>query len=214
VLLDDIGVERVETHLTTFAELLPGVAAGRWAINVPLFVTPERAALVSFSRPVWALQDGFIVRAGNPKNLDSYHSLADNKHARLGVVAGQVQHEAAVRVGVPAVRISQFATQQAVVQALLDGAIDAYARTAVGNRTFVRDFKNSALLAVELNGTAQSPEAAVPVGAFSFARTNVELRKRFDAYLALYLGSPVHRKPMASYGLSAREIDPIVELGK
>ena len=52
-----IGIKEVVTHLTTFAELLPGVAAGRWTLNVPLFVTPQRAALVSVSRPVWALQD-------------------------------------------------------------------------------------------------------------------------------------------------------------
>jgi hypothetical protein len=44
-----IGVSRIEHHLTTFSELLPGVEAGRWEMNVPLFVTPERASKVAFS---------------------------------------------------------------------------------------------------------------------------------------------------------------------
>ena len=149
--LHAIGIKEVVTHLTTFAELLPGVAAGRWTLNVPLFVTPERAALVSFSRPVWALQDGFIVRAGNPKSLHSYSAVAAVGDARSGVVAGQVQHEVAARAGVPSTRIDLFPTQEAVMQALVAGDIDAYASTALGNRMFLRALNNAALLAVEFD---------------------------------------------------------------
>jgi polar amino acid transport system substrate-binding protein len=47
-----IGVTRIEHRLTTFSELLPGVEAGRWDMNVPLFVTPERAHRVAFSTAV------------------------------------------------------------------------------------------------------------------------------------------------------------------
>jgi polar amino acid transport system substrate-binding protein len=56
--LREIGVTRIKHRLTTFSELLPGVEAGRWDMNVPLFVTPERAARVAFSVPVWAIGDG------------------------------------------------------------------------------------------------------------------------------------------------------------
>lgn len=52
-----IGVTRIEHRLTTFSELLPGVEAGRWDMNVPLFVTPERSQMVAFSMPVWAIGD-------------------------------------------------------------------------------------------------------------------------------------------------------------
>jgi ABC-type amino acid transport substrate-binding protein len=76
-----IGVTRIEHRLTTFSELLPGVEAGRWDMNVPLFVTPERAKLVAFSLPVWAIGDGFLVRAGNPKALNSYASIAERQDA-------------------------------------------------------------------------------------------------------------------------------------
>ncbi len=44
-----IGVARIEHHLTSFSELLPGVEAGRWDMNVPLFVTRERANMVAFA---------------------------------------------------------------------------------------------------------------------------------------------------------------------
>ena len=205
-----IGVKRVETCLTTFAELIPGVAARRWDINVPLFVTAERGKTVAFSRPVWALHDGFVVVAGNPKGLRSYRSLVQATDAQLGVITGQVQHHAALQAGVLPGQIRQFETQHIAVEALRAGLIDAYASTALGNRTLVRELGDPALQAVALEDDAPTIEKSPPVGAFSFAPADVELRERFDAYLAQYLGSPSHRERMAAYGLSASEIDPIL----
>jgi Bacterial extracellular solute-binding proteins, family 3 len=95
-----IGATQIEHRLTTFSDLLPGVEAGRWDMNVPLFVTPERAKRVAFSVPVWAIGDGFLVRAGNPKALNSYASFVKRHDARLGIIAGQVQHDSARAAGV------------------------------------------------------------------------------------------------------------------
>lgn len=200
-----IGVRRVEARLTTFSELLPGVADGRWTVATPLFVTPARAATVAFSRPVWALGDGFIVRSESAQALASYQAIAA-AGARLGVVAGQVQRESALAAGVAADRITLFDTQAAVVDALLAGRVDAYASTALGNRTFTTALGNPALAAVAAP-VAPKP----PMGAFSFARHQVELRERFDGWLAGYLGSADHRARMAALGLGAGEIDPVVE---
>ncbi len=127
-----IGVTRIEHRLTTFSELLAGVEAGRWDMNVPLFVTPERAHLVAFSLPVWAIGDGFLVRAGNPKALGSYASLAGRRDARLGVIAGQVQHDSARASGVGDDQIVIFEHQADAIEAVRSGAIDAYASTALG----------------------------------------------------------------------------------
>lgn len=205
-----IGVRRVETRLTTFAELIPGVAAGRWDMNVPLFVTAQRSRVVAFSRPVWALRDGFIVDAGNPQGLRSYRDLVQSPGARLGVVSGQVQHDAALRAGVPPGRIREFETQRAALAALRAGEIHAYASTALGNRVFIGGLGDPALQAVELEGEASTVDAGPPVGAFSFALADTELRGRFDAFLMRYLGSPAHRERMAAHGLLASEIDPVL----
>ncbi len=207
-ILCSIGVQTIEHRQTTFAELLPGVENGRWDINVPLFVTPERAARVDFSLPVWALHDGFLVRTGNPKSLTGYHALARHDDARLGVITGQVQHDAARRAGVPDARIQQFNEQQQALDALLGGRIDAYASTALGNRTLAQRAGNGALSAVPHDpqaATADSP----PKGAFSFSRANTSLREAFDRQLRRYLGSPDHRLRMTRYGFTAAEINPV-----
>lgn len=195
--------------VTTFSELLPGVAAGHWDINVPLFVTAERAELVAFSVPVWALYDGFLVRTGHAGHLTSYEGLARAGDALLGVITGQVQHDAARRFGVPELRINQYEHQQEAIDALLEGRIDVYASTALGNRTLVQRMGNAALSAVSHDLTAATPYVP-PKGAFSFAKANVDLRNEFDIQLRKYVGSPDHRSKMERYGLTAAEIDPVV----
>ncbi|WP_160172470.1 transporter substrate-binding domain-containing protein [Caballeronia sordidicola] len=195
--------------VTTFSELLPGVAAGHWDINVPLFVTAERAELVAFSVPVWALYDGFLVRTGHAGHLTSYEGLARAGDALLGVITGQVQHDAARRFGVPELRINQYEHQQEAIDALLEGRIDVYASTALGNRTLVQRMGNAALSAVSHDLAAATPYVP-PKGAFSFAKANVDLRNEFDIQLRKYVESPDHRSKMERYGLTAAEIDPVV----
>ncbi|WP_233828752.1 transporter substrate-binding domain-containing protein [Paraburkholderia sp. ZP32-5] len=203
-----IGVTQIEHRLTTFSELLPGVAAGHWDMNVPLFVTPERANLVAFSVPVWAMGDGFLVRAGNPKALDSYASCAQRDDARVGIIAGQVQHDSAKASGVSDDQIVIFEQQADAIEAVRSGVIDAYASTALGNRILANRIGSSMLEAVEHRPGANDRPLKPPPGAFSFSRENSDLLNAVNAQLRLYLGSPDHRARMAKFGLTGNEIDP------
>ncbi|WP_119302612.1 transporter substrate-binding domain-containing protein [Dongia deserti] len=200
-----IGVERVETRLVTFAELLPGVARGAWHINTPLFITAERAELVGFSRPVWSLADGFMVKAGNPKALTSYRALADHPDARLVVVADQVQEQGARAAGLPPSRVLRVPTQAEAVQAVLDGRADAYATVAMAHRGFLRAAPDARLQVVDFG--AQGGAAAE--GAYSFAKSNDDLRLAFDRELSRYLGSPEHRAIMRRYHFADADVDRV-----
>lgn len=204
-ILRAIGVETIVHHATTFAELLPGVANEQWDINVPLFITAERATHVNFSVPVWAIGDGFLVPAGNPKQLTDYVSLAHRADARLGIITGQVQHLAATHAGVSAAQITLFDEQSDAIDALRSGAIDAYASTALGNRIVAERVGTDVVSAV-----AHEAGHSVPRGAFSFSKRNHALLEAFDRQLRIYLGSADHRERMGRYGFTAAEIDPVV----
>jgi polar amino acid transport system substrate-binding protein len=192
---------------TTFDELLPGVQSGRWDINVPLFVTPQRASEVDFSLPVWAIGDGFLVRAGNPRALN-YESVARDVDARLGVIVGQVQQQSAQSAGIRAEQIVLFYQQAEAIEALQAGKIDAYASTALGNRILAERIGKSRVEAVshDLGDFTDSP----PAGAFSFRKGNNELRNAINLQLRKYLRSVDHRRRMARFGLTRREIDLVV----
>jgi polar amino acid transport system substrate-binding protein len=199
-----IGVTAIEYIPTSFDQFLPGVNEGRWDMNVPIFVTPERAQQVAFSRPVWALGDGFVVQAGNPKGLTSYTALAARSDARLGVIAGQVQVESALAAGVGKTQMVVFRDQPDAVAALLEGRIDAFAGTALGNRSVATAHGALEALAHEAG------DGPVPKGAFSFSKGNVALLDAVNEQLRRYLGSVEHRERMAKYGLSSTEIDSVV----
>lgn len=207
--LKSIGVARIAYRRTTFDALLPGVQSGRWDMNVPLFVTRERASQVAFSVPVWAIGDAFLVRAGNPKGLDSYRAVAARDDARLGIIAGQVQHRSAQVAGVRDDQLVVFQEQAEAVDALCTGAIDAYASTAVGNRILAARIGTAPLEAVE-HGPAQVEGLHAPLGAFSFNKHNDRLLDAVNERLRSYLGSADHLARMAKYGITEREIGPAI----
>lgn len=204
VVLRAIGVSSIEHQLTSFEELLPGVQEGRWDMNVPVFVTAERAGRVAFSVPVWALGDGFLLRRGNPKALTSYGVVAARNDARLGIVAGTVQLDSARSAGVSESQIVAFKGQTEAIDALLSGRIDAYASTTVGSRLLA-----SANQQLEVVAHEKSRDGRAPVGAFSFSKSNPDLLRAVNAQLRKYLGSADHRARMAKYGLTQTELDGV-----
>ncbi|SDF71466.1 amino acid ABC transporter substrate-binding protein, PAAT family [Mucilaginibacter pineti] len=204
VILRAIGVTSIEYQLTTFEELLPGVQTGRWDMNVPIFVTPERARNVVFSVPVWSLGDGFVVHHGNPKALTNYESVVMRSDALLGLIPGQVQFDAAKLAGVSDSQIVLFNSQPEAAAALLAGKIDAFAATAVGNHVTAN--ANPKLEAVPFKN---SQDGKAPVGAFSFSKNNHGILQAVNAQLHEYLGSADHRTRMAKYGITQNEIDSV-----
>lgn len=201
-----IGVERVETRLVTFAELLPGVAGGAWQVNTPLFVTEERAQLVDFSRPVWSLADGLMVQAGNPKRLTSYRALAAHADARLVVVADQVQEQRALSAGLDPARVLRVATQAEAVAAVRDGRADAYASVAMAHRGFLSAPPDAGLAVVDFGAEG----GAAAAGAYSFSKTNIDLRRAFDSALQRFLGSPEHRAIMRRYDFTDADVERLL----
>ncbi|OXJ19732.1 transporter substrate-binding domain-containing protein [Burkholderia sp. AU6039] len=208
VVLRAIGVTEIEYHPTSFEALLPGVQAGRWDMNVPIFVTAERARYVTFSVPVWAIGDGFVLLAGNPKRLTSYAAIAARSDARLACVTDQVQIDSARAAGVSDGQIVIFKDQPDAVAAVLTGQVDAFASTAIGARA-VADTDAR----LESVSHERDAGATVPVGGFSFGQNSGPLVQAVNAKLREYLGSADHRERMAKYGFTRAEIDGVVENG-
>jgi polar amino acid transport system substrate-binding protein len=204
VVLRAIGVSSIEYHLTSFGEFLPGVQEGRWDMNVPIFVTAERARHVAFSVPVWALGDGFLLRRGNPKALTSYEAVAARRDARLGVITGQVQIDAAKSAGVSDDQLVVFKDQPEAVAGLLAGKIDAFTGTALGSRVLA-----DANQELEAIAHAMGNATSAPVGAFSFSKNNPGLLQAVNEQLRHYIGSNDHRARVAKYGFTRTEIDGV-----
>lgn len=202
-LLARIGENDFEPVETEFAELLPGVAAGRWRMTTGLFATEERKKTAIFSRPIWALADGLLVRKENPKSLTGYHAIAGNSSAGVAVIRGQVQHDAAIQFGVPAARIRIFETYGDAAEAVTRGTVDAYASVARAHAAFCEQHPELSLEVVRISAAEKEPA----FGSFAFATHDDALRQTVDQALQEYLGSKAHRAMMARFGFGGDEVD-------
>ncbi|AZO77598.1 MULTISPECIES: transporter substrate-binding domain-containing protein [unclassified Bosea (in: a-proteobacteria)] len=198
--LEALGIIEFEQRLTTFAELLPGLASGRWTMTTPLFVTAERQKLVDFSQPVWALADGLLVRSADRERLTGYRAVASTA-TRLVVVGGQVQEQAGLAAGIAAERVIRVATQEEAVATVRNGDADAYASVAMAHRGYLARQPDDKLAVVTVAADEGSPAA----GAFAFGKQHAALRERFDGALTGLIGSLWHRAMMARHGFPAGE---------
>jgi polar amino acid transport system substrate-binding protein len=201
IALQGAGFDDLRFQVAQFDELVPGVLADRWQLNTGMFVTPERAMMVRFTRPIWSVPDGVVLRAADVGRFSSYADLAADPQARVAVVVGQVQGEAARAAGVPAERMLTVATQAEAVQAVLAGAADAAASTAIGNRALLKREADPRLAAVEFQAGPTKNGESKDAGAFSVHPANTDLAVALDTQLAVLLGSTRHREIIRRYGL-------------
>jgi polar amino acid transport system substrate-binding protein len=203
---DELGISDFEPVEAEFAELLPGLTAGRWTMTTGLFVSAERGRIVDFTRPIWSLSDGLLVRKDNPRCLTGYRSIAADHEARLAVITDQIQHQTALENGVPPARISLFATQAEAAEAVASLAVDAYASVSMAHRGYLARWPNAPLEVVDVSAMEKEPA----FGAFALAKTNGGLRRRIELCLGDLLGSAWHRDMMQRYGFKASEVNRIL----
>ncbi|MBL8112631.1 MAG: transporter substrate-binding domain-containing protein, partial [Acidobacteria bacterium] len=87
-----LGIPEVRFIQTEFGSLLPGLQAGRYDVVASgMFITPERARVVSFSIPTFRVRQGLLVREGNPRDLHSYRDAVASPEVRVAVVSGSVE---------------------------------------------------------------------------------------------------------------------------
>ena len=189
-----------------FAELLPGLADNRWDMTTGLFVSEERSKLVDFTRPIWSLPDGLLVARANPLDLTGYRSIARHPSAVLAVISDQIQHQTALRNGVPPQRIRIFATQAEAAEAVAAGHADAYASVAMAHRGYVNGRPGAPLDVIDVPVTERQPAA----GAFALAKGSDALCRRVDQCLDDLLGSAWHREMMSQYGFSDSDVDRLL----
>jgi polar amino acid transport system substrate-binding protein len=207
-LAKELGIERIEWIQTDFDALIPGLDSGRFdVIAAGMYITRERAQRVAFSEPLLHVQQGLLVRAGNPLKLSSYQEAVSRPDVRLAVIAGAVEERLLRRMGIPENRIvvvpdastGRVAVESGVVEglALSSPTIRMMAaRDELGQTTVAQPFEQPAPAFTQENGYA----------AFAFRTADRQLLAAWNTALRSFIGSPEHLQLMTEFGFSEAEL--------
>ena len=192
---------RLEGVVVEFGELIEALKAHRIdVIAAGMFITPERCNDVAFSHPTYKIGESLLVKAGNPKDLSDFESIANRPDARLAVMAGAVEYGYAYEAGVTFEQVSVLLNYAEALSDLKAGSIDAVAMTSLTARNLAEG--NPAVTATRQFYPIINGEPVAGYGAFAFRKEDAELVAAFNQQLANFIGSEEHWKTVGEFGFS------------
>jgi polar amino acid transport system substrate-binding protein len=196
--LAKIGIAEVDGVLTEFGSLIPGLQAGRFdIIAAGMFVNPKRCEQVQFSEPTYGIGQAFLVKAGNPKGIADYGTIAGNADLKLAVMAGAVEGGYAKDSGIAEGQLVVLPDQSSLVKAVQAGRADAAALTALSIADMAS--KNDGVESTKPFGMVAG-QSVVGHGAVAFRLEDKDLYEAFNAELKKFIGSPEHIALVTPFG--------------
>lgn len=126
-----LGIDGLDAVRVPFAELIPRLQSGQFdLITAGMTVTPGRCREVAFTRPDFVALPAFLVREGNPQEIESFRDVA-RSGARLAVLAGAAEIDYARAAGVPDDRLEIVQSQSALFRSVEDERVPAGVLTRI-----------------------------------------------------------------------------------
>ncbi|MER8899641.1 ectoine/hydroxyectoine ABC transporter substrate-binding protein EhuB [Mesorhizobium sp. M0676] len=193
-ILKKLGTTKVESIVTEWGALIPGMQAGRFdIITGGMYIIPERCRNVLFSDPILKLNDVLIVPKGNPKGLHSYDDVRD-KGATFVTGAGYTAVTAAKEVGIPDDKLMQVADDVAIAQAVKVGRADAGSGNYLSMKRVIE--KEDSLELADPFTAPRKPSYS----ALAFPLTEQATVDAFKTAMKDYLGSDEMMASVEKYG--------------
>lgn len=189
---------------TPFERLLPELQARRFdLVAAGLFVNPQRATRVRFTRNTLHVRAGWLVQAGNPKAVASYEQLLQQPGVRVATLAGSVEQAALDALPLPPARRVLVPDAQSGLAAVSSGAADALALSLPTVRQMAHASQGR-LMALPAQGATLRDNRV----ALALHRDDAALQAAIDAELASYIGSAEHRAMLQRFGFTAEDLPP------
>ena len=186
--------EKFEPIETEFSELIPGLKAGRWDVTTGMFMTPDRAVDVMFTRPIWALGDGLLVRSGQATRIAGYRSFTLPGRI-LAILEGQVQHQTALANGVPPDNLRVFGNYDEAADAVVAAKVDGYASVELAHHAYIAGRSDVGLQCLSVPATEKGTDEG------AFASRNKTIADRLDRVLRDFVGTEDHKAMLRSTGV-------------
>jgi polar amino acid transport system substrate-binding protein len=210
-ILKNLGISKIETPITEFGSLVPGLAAGRFdLIGAGLFINPARCKVIGYSNPVTRSGGAFIVKAGNPLKLHSLKDVAANGKARLATQPGSNQVQEAKDSGIATGNVVLFDKDTEALAALEADRVD------------VVYFPDAEIISLVKKANSPTIERALPFDqipdaegkptwnyhAYGLPKNDPEFTQAFNQELAKLRAYGELMKILQKYGYTENELPP------
>jgi polar amino acid transport system substrate-binding protein len=208
VILKRLGIEEMRGELTEFSALVGGLQAKRFdMITAGMFINPDRCAAVLFADPEYSIGEGLAVKTGNPLGLNSYAAIADNKDAKVAVMAGAVEIGYLEASGVTESQMLIVPDQDAAISALQSGRADAMTMTGPALQSRLAEANDSKIERVmDFEQPVVDGESVRGYGATAFRMDDTSFRDAFNAELAKMKESGELLTILQSFGFTEQEL--------
>lgn len=212
-----LGVPRIEWQQMEFDALIPQLEAGRIdVIAAGMFITPERARRVRFSKPTLRVRQGLLTGAGNPLQIHSYAQAVSRPDLKVAVLDGSAEQRMFRRLGLPEERTVVVPDARTGRVAVESGVADCLALSLPSVRWLaLQGLPGKTEAAAELTEDAPlTPVDETALTAFAFRREDRRLLAAWDRALEQFAGSPGHLAILQDLGLTLEDLPGNGETGQ
>tara|TARA_Y100001970_G_scaffold145007_1_gene178155 strand:+ start:1000 stop:1830 length:831 start_codon:yes stop_codon:yes gene_type:complete len=203
-ILEEMGINEVDTSVNEWAGLIPGLNAGRYdIITGGMYILKSRCENIDFSDPIGYFGDAMMVPAGNPKGIHNYEDVV-RTGATLVTGIGFNTVEAAKKYGVPDSQMLLVDGEVGILAAMQAGRADVAVHTvfSVQEHVEISDGK------FEQTDATKMPKEVMNVVGIGFRKSDSDFKEEFNKALAKTIGGEKWMARTAEYGYTAAQLPP------
>ncbi|WP_434725492.1 transporter substrate-binding domain-containing protein [Mesorhizobium sp. RIZ17] len=204
--LEGMGVKTLNPTVTEWSSIVPGVKSGRFDVGAGMNITPERCKEVAFTIPYSVAVSTLVIKKGNPDGIKDWNSFKDDK-LKAAVYAGSAEQGYMLKAGVPDDHLIPLPDQNSMIQALLNGQVQALNETSDAAEHMVEQVPE-----LEVLKGFHPPKFAYAFVGFPFAKKNAAFVSELNVQIKKLVDSGEAMKIQEKFGSkSAAETQDILK---
>ncbi len=205
LVMRELGVDSIEWVATGFGSLIMELQRGEFdVIAAGMYITPERARSVRFTRPTLNDRVALLVRRPDAERLTTLDAFVADRRRRLAIIAGSAEEGLALAAGLQPSQLRTVPDPATGRAAVRSGDADAFTLSTV-SLTLLRDTRGDSadLSVIPLAFPGDSAMEAMALGrpAYALRLGDTTFRDVIDGALAKVLGTPAHRDVQRRFGI-------------
>lgn len=207
-IVEKLDIPCITWRQTEFGSLIPELEAGKIdIIAAGMFITDDRSKQISFSSPSFKVNQGLLVKYGNPSKIYSYQDAVDKKDVIISVLAGSVEQTAFLELGMPKDRLMVVPDNPTGRSSVETGKSTGFALSTPSIRWLV-----SHSLPGVLEEAQPFVQTDVPMfksygnGVFGFRQHDKALQSAWNMAMKEYIGSDAHLNLISGFGFTKNEL--------